>query len=226
MDQVLRWFGLDPFTRIDGIHGFRFIPEAGIPPAVVWAVLAIGLVMAGINFLPAVKMQRRVRVASFLLRLGMVGLFLLALLRLHLQLDIRQARSQSWLTLVDDSGSMRTKDVKDGARFQAAVKDLDGVRRAAGRHVKVETAALSGKPLGAEAGEKTPTQIHSAMLRELADRPSLQRLILLTDGRDVERQDFALTGEALKSRGVALDIVLYGTAKPTQDARITAKPER
>jgi hypothetical protein len=226
MDQVLRWFGLDPFTRIDGIHGFRFIPEAGIPPAVVWAVLAIGLVMAGINFLPAVKMQRRVRVASFLLRLGMVGLFLLALLRLHLQLDIRQARSQSWLTLVDDSGSMRTKDVKDGARFQAAVKDLDGVRQAAGRHVKVETAALSGKPLGAEAGEKTPTQIHSAMLRELADRPSLQRLILLTDGRDVERQDFALTGEALKSRGVALDIVLYGTAKPTQDARITAKPER
>jgi hypothetical protein len=226
MDQVLRWFGLDPFTQVDRITGLRFLTESGIPAAVVWGVVVLGLVMAAINFLPAVKMQTRVRVLSFLFRLGMVGLFLLALLRVHLNLDIRMARDQSWLTLVDDSGSMRTKDVKNGARFRAAVEDLDGVRRAAGRHVTVETATLSAAPLGEEAGEKTPTRIHAAILRELAARPRLQRLVLLTDGRNVERQDFALTGEALKSRGVALDIVLYGTEKPTQDARITAKPER
>jgi hypothetical protein len=204
----------------------RLVTEAGTPPAVVWGVIVLGLALAAVNFLPAIKMRMRVRALTFLLRIGMVGLFLLALLGAHLALDIRQARDQSWLALVDDSGSMRTKDVQEGARFDAAVRDLDGVRRAAGRHVTVETAAFSGASLGKEAAEKTPTRIHSAILRELDGRPNLQRLLLFTDGRDVERQDVALTGEALRSRGVALDIVLYGTDKPTRDARITARPER
>ncbi|MFZ4394070.1 MAG: hypothetical protein ACOYOU_00425 [Kiritimatiellia bacterium] len=226
MDQVLKWFGLDPFTQVDRITGFRFLTEPGFPAALVWSVVGLGLVMAAINFLPAVKMLLRVRVLSFLFRLGLVGLFLLALLRVHLNLDIRQARDQSWLTLVDDSGSMRTKDVKDGARFQAATHDLATIRQTSGRHVSVEAASFSAAPLGPEAGEKTPTRMHAAIARELAARPRLQRMILLTDGRDAEQQDFALTGEALKSRGVALDVVLYGTEQPSQDARLTAKPER
>ncbi|MBM4163387.1 MAG: hypothetical protein FJ222_02955 [Lentisphaerae bacterium] len=226
MEQVLRWFGLDPFTQVDRITGMRLVTEPGMPPAIVWAVVVFGLAMAAINFLPAVKMRMRVRVLTFLFRLGMVGLFLLVLLRVHLDLNIRLARDQSWLTLVDDSGSMRTKDVRDGTRFQAALADLEAVRRAAGRHVTLDAATLSGAPLGEEAGEKTPTRIHAAILRELAERPRLQRLLLLTDGRDVERQDFVGTGEALKSHGVALDVVLYGTDKPMQDSQITAKPER
>ena len=219
MSLLFRWLGLDPFTRIDRITGLRFVIEPGIPLAVVWGVVVLGLIMAGINFLPGLKMRPRVRVLSFLLRLGMVGLFLLALLRVHLNLDI-------WLALVDDSGSMRTTDVRGGARFSAALDDLKTVRRAVGSKVALETGALSGAPLGDEAGEKTPTTIHAAILRELADRPRLQRLILLTDGRDVAKQDLSLTGEALKSRGVALDVVLYGTEKPTQDSQITARPER
>jgi hypothetical protein len=222
----LHWFGLDSFTQVDRINGMRFVTEPGIPAAVLWGVVALGLAMAAVNFLPAIKMRMQVRVLTFLLRIGMLGLFLLALLRVHLALDIRQARDQAWLALVDDSGSMRTMDVKGGARFDAAVKDLEGVRLAAGRHGTVETAALSGAPLGRAAAEKTPTRIQAGILRELDARPRLQRLLLLTDGRDVERQDFTLAGEALKSRGVALDIVLYGTDKPTQDARITARPER
>ena len=226
MDQVLRWFGLDPFTHVDRITGLRFVIEPGIPAAVVWGAVVLGLVMAAVNFLPAVKMRMRVRVLSFLFRLGMVGLFLLAMLRVHLNLDIRMANDQSWLAMVDDSGSMRTKDVRNGTRFRAAIEDLDGLRRTAGRHVTVETATLSAAPLGQEAGEKTPTRIHAAIVRELAARPHLQRLILLTDGRDVERQDFSLTGEALKSRGVALDVALYGTPTPTQDQQVAARPER
>ncbi|MBM4142042.1 MAG: hypothetical protein FJ225_00390 [Lentisphaerae bacterium] len=224
--QFLRWFGLDPFTQVDRITGIRFVTEPGIPGAVVWGAVGLGLAMAALNFLPAVKMQKRVRALTFLFRAGMVGLFLLALLRVHLVLDFRMARDQAWLALVDDSGSMRTKDVKDGARFEAAVRDIEVVRRAAGRHVTVEAATLSGAPLGAAAGEKTPTLINAGILRELAERPRLQRLLLLADGRDVERRDFALTGEALKSRGVALDVVLYGADKPTSDAGIIARPER
>jgi len=222
----LRWFGLDPFTQVDGIAGLRFVTEPGVPAAVAWGAVALGLAMAAVNFIPAVKMRMRVRVLTFLLRVGMVGLFLLALLRVHLALDIRLARDQSWLALVDDSGSMRTKDVNDGARFDAAVRDVEVVRRAAGRHVKVETATLSGAPPGAAAGEKTPTLINAGILRELAERPHLKRVLLLTDGRDVERRDYAVTAEALKSRGVALDVVIYGAGKPALDARITARPER
>lgn len=226
MNQAFRWLGLDPFTRIDRITGFRFVTESGLPTAAAWAVLAVGVGLAGVNFLPAIKMHRRVRVLSFVLRLGMVGVLLLVLLRAHLRLDIRQARAQSWLALVDDSGSMGTPDCDGVSRFRAAAADVDAVRRAVGREVALEVATLSAAPLPGEAGEKTPTHIHRAILRELAARPRMQRLLLLTDGRDIERQDFSLTGGTLKSRNVALNVRLYGTERPAQDSRISARPER
>jgi hypothetical protein len=226
MDLFFRWFNLDPFTRIDRIRDFRFITESWLPSEVVWALAAVGLLLAGINFLPAIRMQRRVRLLCFVFRLGMLGLLLLVLLRTHLKLDIQMARAQSWLALVDDSGSMRTEDARGGTRFSAAVADVDVLRKAVGRKVALDVASLSAAPLGREAGEKTSTRIHSAILRELAERPRVQRVILLTDGRDVETQDFSLTGEALKSRGVALDIGLYGTEKPSVDSRLAAQPER
>lgn len=226
MNHGLRWLGLDPFTQVDHITGFRFVAESGIPAAMVWAVLVAGLLMALLNFLPALKMRPRVRVLSFLFRLGMVGLFLLALLRAHLYLDLQRAYKQTWLALVDDSGSMRTQDVDGGARFNAAIEDLDAVDRAVSRKVVLASGALSGEPLGAEAGEKTATHIHDGILRELAVRPRLQRLLLLTDGRELGREDFAVTAEALKSRGVILDVALYGTATPVPDTILAAKPER
>jgi hypothetical protein len=226
MDHVLRWFGLDPFTQVDRITGSRFLSDPGVPPAVVWAVVALGLVTACVNFLPFVKMRTSVRICTFLFRIGMVGLFLLALMQVHWQLDLRRARAQTWLTLVDDSGSMRTKDVNGDSRFHAAVKDSGDVRRRVGRQVKVEEASLSGARIGDEAGRKTPTHIPAAIARELARRPNLQRVILLTDGRDLDRKDYALTGEALKSRGVALTVAMYGTDKAVQDLMISAKPER
>ena len=226
MNHVLRWFGLDPFTQVDRITGSRFVSDSGMPPAVLWAVVVLGLVMTCVNFLPFVKMRTSVRVLTSLFRLGMVGLFLLALMQVHWTLDLRRARAQTWLTLVDDSGSMRTKDVKGESRFRAAVKDSGEVRRIVGRRVTIEETALSGGQVGEEAGAKTPTHIQAAIVRELANRPSLQRMILLTDGRDLDKTDFLLAGEALKSRGVTLDVVLYGTDKPMQDLLISAKPER
>ena len=226
MDAVFRWFGLDPFTAIDRITGFRFIAESHLPAYLVWGVVAVGLAMAAINFLPIVRMQRRVRVLSFFLRLGMVALFLVLLLRAHLNLGIRLARDPAWLALVDDSGSMTTRDVGNETRFSAALADLKTVRRTTGSKVSLDVATLSGDPLGDAAGARTSTRIHQAILRELAARPRLQRLVLLTDGRDAVQQDFSQTGAALKARGVGLDVVLYGTADTAQDSRITAKPER
>lgn len=226
MDHFFRWLNLDPFTRIDRIRDFRFITESWLPVEVVWALAALGLILAGINFLPAIRMRRRVRLLCFVFRLGMIGLLLLVLLRTHLKLDIQMARAQSWLALVDDSGSMRTADAPGGTRFNAAVSDVKALRQAVGRQVALDVASLSAAPLDREAGEKTPTHIHSAILRELAERPRVQRVLLLTDGRDGEKQDFSLTGEALKSRGVALDIGLYGTETPSVDSRLTAQPER
>ena len=226
MSHVLRWLGLDPFTRVDGIEGYRFVAESAIPEAIVWGVLVAGLLMALVNFLPAVRMQRRVRVLSFLFRLGMVGLFLLMLLRVHLDLDIRRARDPGWLALVDDSGSMRTADVGGRTRFKAALDDLDAVRRAVARKVAFSADSLSGAALGAVAGEKTATHLHAGILRELASRPRLQRLLLLTDGCGMRQQDLSETAEALKSRGVSLAVALYGSDEPTPDAMITARPER
>ncbi|MCJ8331224.1 MAG: hypothetical protein MJH11_14755 [Lentisphaeria bacterium] len=225
MNQLFRWLGLDSFTEIDQILGYEFITESWLPIALVWLIFVVGLVLAAINFMPALKMQRRVRVLSFLLRLGIVGILLLVLLRVHLKLDFQQAYPQSWLALVDDSGSMGTADA-DGPRFQAAVKDLQTMKKRLGDDVDLDVAALSAKPLGEAVSKDSPTLIHRAILRELSARPGLRRLLLFSDGRDVERQDLSLAGEALKARGIALDIVLYGTETPAQDSQISAKPER
>jgi hypothetical protein len=220
---------LDPFTAVERITHGRLVAEPWLPAGlswVVWAALGLGVLLAALSFLPAVKMGLRTRIYCFLLRLGMVALLILVLLRAHLQLNLEMGRQPAWLAVVDDSGSMGTKDVRGGARFQAATADLEAVREKAGRRVALDTATLSGAPLGREAGEKTDSHIHDAILRELAERPRLQRLLLLTDGRDVGEPDYTLTAEALKSRGVALDIALYGSEQPMPASALRAAPER
>jgi uncharacterized membrane protein len=184
------------------------------------------VLLAAVSFLPVVRMQLRTRIYCFALRLGMVALLMLVLVRAHLQLDLNMARIPAWLALVDDSGSMRTADVGGQPRFRAAGTDVKQVREAVGHRVAFDVASLSAAPLQDEAGEKTPTHIHDAILRELAERPRLQRLLLLTDGRDVGQTDYALTAEALKSRGVALDVALYGSDQPKPSSSIRVTPER
>ncbi|MDP6631480.1 MAG: hypothetical protein QGH42_03965 [Kiritimatiellia bacterium] len=226
MSLLLRWFGLDSFTRVDRVTDVQFIADNTIDPALVWSVVILGLLIALVNFLPAIRMQRRVRVWSFLLRLGMVGVLLLALLRVHLTLNIDRAKDPSWLVLVDDSGSMRTEDEDSESRFAAALGDLDTLRSGVGRAVTLDAMTLSGVPLGDAAGPKTVTRIHDTILRELARRPELQRIVLLSDGRDLGQRDPVEMGAMLKARGVAVDVLLYGSDAPLPDVSLSARPER
>ena len=60
---------------------------------------------------------------------------------------------------------------------------------------------------------KGPTLFRDAIARAALSRSKVDRLLILTDGRDSERRDLQRLGEDLKSRDIQLGVRLYGLRK-------------
>jgi len=151
MTALLRLLGLDGVTRVESVEQWLWQTAAHPPVWLVAAVAGLGLALAAINWLPRLTLRRRLRLLTFALRLGMLGIVLLALYRVELSVRLRVRHPQHWRVLLDDSGSMQTPDVGGRPRFDAALRDLAAIRAAAGRDARLDVATLSGGPGGAAA---------------------------------------------------------------------------
>jgi hypothetical protein len=196
------------------------------PPWAVGTILAVGTAMALINFLPQIAMRRWVRLGTFALRLGMLALLLVILLGLEWQVALELNEKQNWTVLLDDSASMATQDVDGRSRYAAALADLDAIRTGLGAKVRVSVQTISGSASpGAEPGQG-PTRFQEAIPRAALARDHVDRLVLLSDGRDSDNRDLKRLGEDLRARDTGLSVRLYGTATPPVDRGITAEPQR
>ena len=74
MNVLYRLFA--PGADVSRLVGGEWIVSRQLAPWVIWAVVAIGVLLALVNFLPQLTMRPGVRVGTFLLRLGMLGLLL------------------------------------------------------------------------------------------------------------------------------------------------------
>lgn len=226
MNSLLRLLGLDGGTRVSGLSGHEWRLTEPMSGWLVALILLVGLGLAVVNFHLKVKMRMRVRVYTCVLRVLMV-LVLLGLFQqveLRVRLDLRQR--QDWVVLLDDSASMATKDAGGGtSRYAAAKADAARIEAAARGKVRVTAATLSGAPAGAAAG-RGPTRLRDAIAKDALATSGVNRLVLLTDGRDTERRDLTELGSDLKARGVKLDVKLYGSEAVPADAGIFAEPER
>ncbi|OPZ24213.1 MAG: hypothetical protein BWZ02_02912 [Lentisphaerae bacterium ADurb.BinA184] len=225
---VLRLLGLPAAARVDSVISGAW--ELAAP----WAtagltVAAVGLLaLAAVNFLPAINLRLRTRILVALIRLAAGAVLLVIAQRLELNLRLRLERPQNWVAVVDDSASMRTRDAANGnaqSRFQAAAADLERLRNRAGKRVELLTRTVSGQPLGEEAGAG-PTNLHHALTEAALRTHGVNRVVLLTDGRDTANHDLAGLGQSLRARGVHLDILPYGGGAPPRDSAIVGQPER
>lgn len=224
MTALLRLMGLDAATSVESVAKWSWHAAASPATWLAIAVVALGLALAAINWLPQLPMRRHLRVASFLLRLAMVGLVLMVLYRVELSLRLQVRKAQRWQVLLDDSGSMQTADAEGRTRFDAARKDVAAIYGEVGDDVRIETVTLSGVPAG-EAPGTGPTHLYAAIAENALRGEPVDRLIVLTDGRDIAAHDFARLGRDLKDADVAVAVRVYGSTQQVATAAIFAAPD-
>lgn len=225
MNALLHLLGLDAATRVEKITASVWQFSQPLAPWLLYSLLGLGVILAGLNLLPQIGMRRSVRAATVLLRLAMLGLLLVILGHLEWHFSAETAVQPEWTVLVDDSASMSTKDVNGDTRYKAAMADLDALRLTTGDKVNLTVASVSGRPLGADCGQG-PTRFGDALVRTALARDRFDRLLLLTDGRDSDQRDLSSLGEDIRARGVQVAVKLYGTPQPPVDTGISGQPDR
>jgi hypothetical protein len=226
MNFLLKLLGYEQSGDVHRIVEGDFHSSHAVAPVVLWAIVTVGLLLALVNFLPRLAMRPSVRLWTFFLRVGMVVVLLaiVAGVEWHLQLEINE--KQRWTVVVDDSASMATPDVGGQSRFVTVQANLDRIRAAVQDRVDLTVTTFSGLPR--EDGEpgQGPTLFQDVLARAALSRSHVDRLVVLTDGRDSERRDLQRLGEDLRARDVKLSVALYGTDSPPRDLGISAEPER
>jgi hypothetical protein len=225
MNMLLRLLGLEHGTEVHRIVDSGWRVTQPVPSGVLYAVVILGACLALVNFLPKVSMRASVRIWTFLLRLAMLGALLVVLYGIEWHLGLELNEKQHWVLLVDDSASMAPADVDGKSRFSAALEDMKRVREAVQGRADLTVATVSGRALGDEPGQG-PTLFRSVVARHALSRSSVDRLVILTDGRDSERRDLRQLGEDLRARDIRLSVRLYGSKTAPVDAVIMAEPER
>jgi hypothetical protein len=226
MNFLLKLLGFDQSGDVHRVVEGDWHASQPVSAYVLWTIVAVGLLLALVNFLPRLAMRGSVRVWTFFLRAGMV-LLLLAIvcgLEWHVLLEINE--KQRWTIVVDDSASMATADIGDQSRFVAVQADVEKIQDALKDKVDLTVTTFSGQPREDGKPSEGPTLFQEVVARTALSRSHVDRLIVLTDGRDSERRDLQRLGEDLRARDIKLAVALYGSDSPAQDMGISAEPER
>ncbi len=231
MNFLLKLLGLEPGADVHRLAGGTWSAAHELPWQLLSLVCLVGLALAALNFLPWISMRLGVRLSTFALRLGMLLVLIAVLVGLEWHVRLELNEPQQWTVLVDDSASMAAADVDGHTRYQAALADLDKIRKSIGTRARLSVATFSGAPLGEAESKQAepgtgPTMFADVLARAALSRAKVDRLVLLTDGRDSEGRDLARLGEDVKSRDIQLSVALYGSTSVPTDRGIAAEPER
>jgi hypothetical protein len=222
MNLIYRLF--DPTSDIARVVSGSWHASRPVDSGWLWLLVGVGVLLAGLNFLPQLAMRTSVRIGTFAIRLCLLGLLLVVLCGVEYEATVETNEKQQWTVLLDDSASMATRDA-DGSRYAAARADLDKIQNAVGDRVNLSVQTVSGQEPGEEAGQG-PTVFREALPRVALARSKPDRLVLLSDGRDSEGRDLRRLGEDLRARDVKLSVRLYGSEQPPIDTGLTAEPDR
>lgn len=226
MNGLLRWLGSGGGEAYHRVVSGQWHVERPLSPAVLTLLVLVGLALAAMNFLPAMRMRPAVRVGTFCLRLALLGLLMVVASGLEWHGELQKLQPQQWVALVDDSASMNTRDVEDQSRYAAALADYEKLRAAVDGKLELSLRTFSGNPPAQEQAGLGPTLFRSAVSTAALSRGQVDRLIVLSDGRDSQRRDLYGLGEDLRARDIRLAVRVYGSTSPPADVGIVAEPER
>src|SRR5581483_12313875 len=97
VNSLLRFIGLDSTHDVHRVTGGDWHISRPIEPGWLAFLIGVGLVLALVNFLPRIAMRLGVRIGTFLLRLGMVGVLLVVLLGVEFQANVETKEKQQWV---------------------------------------------------------------------------------------------------------------------------------
>src|SRR4051812_41350206 len=101
MNALLKILGLAEGTDVHRVVSSNWYLSQPLPTVFLVLLLALGLVLASINFLPWISMRPSVRLGTFLLRLAMLGVLLLAVYGIEWHLNLELNEKQRWTVLID-----------------------------------------------------------------------------------------------------------------------------
>ena len=232
MNFLLKLLGLESGADVHRLVDGVWSAANPLPWQLLALIGVIGLALAAINLLPWISMRLGVRLSTFLLRLGM----LVVLLAVLVGTRVARAAGTEPTAAVDRVGRRLGLD---GGRRRRRQEPLPGCPgrpgqdaparwrpdRVVGRHVQRRSRWAIRSIAAAEPG-KGPTLFRDVLARVALSRAKVDRLVVLTDGRDSEGRDLARLGEDLKARDIRLSVPCTAPASCGADRGIAAEPER
>jgi len=236
-------FGLDRgFLDREGDFALRFNPQWPWSEAIgatVWNVLLIGLAVALVIYVYRREgREKRIRIGLACVRMALLLLVIGLLNRPVLSLTQSRTEPSVLAIMLDDSLSMRIKDIKQpGDRFDTrldaitAVLSQDNAKlltdlgkihqlrfyKFNGDAVAIQTSTTQPVPQIEPAGQKTQVAASiRTVLRDLQGQ-RLAGVVVMTDGRDMPQQSIAAAIDDVKDFGVPVFPVPIGSDQPLRN---------
>ena len=222
MTWLLRLLGLDHAGSITRVTEWLFYAGTPLPLWALVLLIAVGVAMAGLNFLPQNTMPLRNRFLLASLRLAGFGLALLMLVQLELRLTVERRLLPRIGLLTDSSGSMDVRDVDDQPRrVKAQALTADLADRLAGRADLSQYAfAWRLEPTNATVALPGATRLVKALEETIRREDNLDAIILITDGNDTGGDRGALVAPLLAAHGTPVYPIVLGSPKPPPRAEV------
>ena len=211
---------IDPHT-VDGVKSWHVAARTELPFAVPAAIVACGLVLACMNFLPHIILRFRRRFVLFLLRLLGLAAILVMILQLEAEVTFRRTRPAHVAVVVDTSESMALKDCDGQSRLAAATElAAAGVGPALRDRARLSWYAANwqlrdGAP-AADTRPAGPTDLGRAVTECIERAGAPRAILLLTDGRSAYPRRVADAARIAKQSGVRVYGLGLGKAGPAR----------
>ena len=211
---------IDPHT-VDGVKSWHVAARTELPFAVPAAIVACGLVLACMNFLPHIILRFRRRFVLFLLRLLGLAAILVMILQLEAEVTFRRTRPAHVAVVVDTSESMALKDCDGQSRLAAATKlAAAGIGPALRDRARLSWYAANwqlrdGAP-AADTRPAGPTDLGRAVTECIERAGAPRAILLLTDGRSAYPRRVADAARIAKQSGVRVYGLCLGKAGPAR----------
>lgn len=214
--------GIDQPTSIDRVTDWVWRAASPLP---LWAVILLailGLVAAGLNFLPHNVMTWKMRSALAAIRVAGFALLLLMLCQLEVRLTVERSLRPTVAVLTDTSASMGLADA-DGQTRLAAARDF-----AKGPLKELESKAdivrynfdWRLEPNSPDAEAARPTRLIEAVAETASRENNLRAIVVLTDGNDTVGDRGELLAPMLSARPLPVFPVVFGSENAPKLARV------
>lgn len=223
MNWLLNFLGINDAGSIDSVTRWIWHAAAPLP---VWAIVVlalVGLVVAGLNFMPKSVMSWKLRLGLASIRIAGLGLLVLMLCQLELRLSFDRNLRPTVAVLTDTSASMGLNDAANNqSRLAAARAFADGPLKALADKAdlvrydfnwRLETANPDAVPA-------RPTRLIDGIAETARRENDLRAIVVLTDGNDTAGDKGELLAPMLAARALPVFPVVFGSPDAPRLARV------